>query len=147
METMTMKLYYVRSTVPEFKGFKHVVITWFMRDRAQPLAPYHEAIVGYAELDDSDRVYARDLLDEMFTEDEARKLIVWLNANRPGTHVRAEETTTPIKAREDGALMIGIGAIPVGGLQDCLTPNEAQWDLPFEVQGYYNLRYCEEVAA
>jgi hypothetical protein len=119
-----------------------------MRDRAQPLAPYHEAIVGYAELDDSDRVYARDLLDEMFNEGEARKLIVWLNAHRPGTHVLAEETTTPIKARtEDGAMIIGMSAIPVGGLRDCLIPNEAEWDLPFEVQGYYDLRHYEKAAA
>jgi hypothetical protein len=141
-----MNLYHIRSTVKQFKGFKNVDITWFMARRQQPVAPYADLIVDYAELKrDEDRWMAEENVDEMFTEDEAHALLAWLNEHRRAAHVLLPQAM-PIRARtDDGALLIGMGAIPVGGLQDFLIPNETDWNLPFKVLGYYDLRFYEQV--
>ena len=141
-----MNLYHIRSTVKQFRGFKNVGITWFMRRRQQSVAPYAELIVDYAKLErDEDRFYSENNVDEMFTEDEARALLAWLNEHRPAAHVLLPQAM-PILARNDsGALLIGMGAIAVGGLQDFLEPNETDWNLPFKVLGYYDLRFHEQV--
>jgi hypothetical protein len=139
-----MNLYYVESTAKEYHGCKDVHITWFMTSRrAAPLAPYAELIVEYGELDDEDRDQAEQWIDEMFTEEEARALLAWLNQHRPGPiHVIGEPQATPVKARAEGGGVFGsLYSIPLGGPQGCIVPNEADWDLPFKVNGYYDLRF------
>jgi hypothetical protein len=140
----TMNLHHIRSTVKHFKGFKNVNITWFMERRQQPVAPYAELIADYAELEHHKyRWMAEGHVDEMFTADEARAVLAWLNEQRPAAHVLLPQAM-PIRAHtDDGALLMGLGAIPVGGLQDFLIPNETDWNLPFKVLGYYDLRCYE----
>jgi len=137
-----MKLYYVRSTGREFHGFKDIILTWFMVGRKLPVAPYAELIADYAELDDDTRFRAEVRVNEMFTEDEARAVLAWLNEHRPAVHVIKELETTPVKASsEDGGELIGLIQVPLGGLQDCLVPNKKDWDL----QCYYDLRFHERM--
>ena len=142
-KTMT-DLYHVCSTAKLFKGFKNVNITWFMARRQQPVAPYAELIADYAELErDEDRAMAEDRVDEMFTGDEARALLAWLDEHRAAAHALLPHAM-PIRARtDDGGLWIGVGATTVGGLQDFLVPSEIDWSLPFKAWGYYDLRFCE----
>jgi hypothetical protein len=139
-----MNLYHVLSTVERFEGYKDVHITWFMARRIVPHAlSYQDMIKGYDALDPDDRLMAKERVDECFTADEAQQVLAWLNANRSGKHEIVHVETTPVESREDGALLMPLGAIPLGGPQDCLMPNEVDWTLPFKVFGYYDLRHHE----
>jgi hypothetical protein len=141
-----MKLYHVTSRVKEYDGHKDVQFSWFLWDRrAQPVAPYPDLISDYATLDEDAREYAQVLVDEMFTDDEARLLLAWLNEHREGVHSLGE-TTMPVSARnEDGRSYRSM--IPVDGTgwpQGWLKP-KPDWDLPFSVAGYYDLSRHDRV--
>jgi hypothetical protein len=141
-----MKLYYVRSTVEAFHGYRDVCLTWFMWDRrVQPVLPYAEAIRDYAEIvDDEQRCCTEDYLDEHFTESEAQQVLAWLNQNRRAKHEIIEAGITPITARNDrGSWNQSFSSIPVGGVQDFLMLNKGDWKLPFKIAGYYDLRQHE----
>jgi hypothetical protein len=141
-----MQLYHVTSIAKEYRGFKDVEISWFMLHRAQqPVVPYAELIADYAELNGDDRMSVECVVDEMFTEAEANALLAWLNKHRPAVH-QFQATTIPLRGRdEDGSILMAMREIPLGGPQDCIVPNEADWDLPFKVNGYFDLRFSERV--
>jgi hypothetical protein len=85
---MTIRnLYRVHSTAKEFRGFKNVDIDWFMLGRDRPIAPYADLIIGYAGMAANERPYAEDLLNDLFTEDDARALLAWLNEHRDVIHL------------------------------------------------------------
>jgi len=57
----------------------------------------------------------------------------------PGTHT----TTSPVKLPLEGGTIIGVGAMAVSGATDYYGLNKHEdYQLPFEVLGYFDLRHC-----
>jgi hypothetical protein len=137
------KLYYVRTTVPEFKTrgckFKDVILDWFVTKHEQPYTPpYSELITGYDQC--SDRFYPEDAVDEMFTAEEALALLAWLNEHRPGES-SITQAKLPISSNTAGC-----GAVAVGGPCDFLMVCKSDdWDLPFKAWAYFDVRDCERM--
>jgi hypothetical protein len=52
----------------------NVELEWIYCDRAQPIAPYASLIAGYAQLDQTERRYAEQYMDDLFTKAEYRTL-------------------------------------------------------------------------
>ncbi len=135
---MMEKLYRVTTTVPEFKGHRDVLISWFVDKRASRVQrPYAELIVGYDPAEKN--LYAEEAVDELFSEAEAETLADWLNANRNGD-TRIAEAELPLPAN-----ICGFGAIAVGGPTDFLKLNKGPTRLGFKVLGYYDLRGHEPI--
>ena len=135
---MTTKLFKVTSTVPEFRGHKDVHIGWFVLERPAPTNwPYRELIEG--EFVDED--WTCQAIDELFSDDEAAAWAAWLRKNRPGEHAIAE-AELPYATN-----VMPTTTIPLGGGQDCLTIwRSPGYDLPFKVEGYFDLRGHELVS-
>ena len=89
----TAKLYYVTTIVEEFRGSKDVSFSWFKSEPQCGTRPYAELIADYVP--DDDDCFAEIAIDEAFSEDEARQLKDWLDANRRGT-TTIEEMELPI---------------------------------------------------
>jgi len=139
---MTTKLFRVTSTVPEFHGHKDVHIDWFVLQRPAPTnRPYRELIEG-EPVDDADtQAWVYNAIDELFSEDEAAAWAAWLRKNRPGEHA-VTEAKLPYPPD-----IMPITAIPLGGEQDCLMIWRSRgYDLPFKVEGYFDLRHYEPVS-
>ena len=64
------KLYKVYSYVNSYKELGDVRFEWVYHLRNQPVAPYNEMIVEYADPHEEEKQLARDRVDEMFTDDE-----------------------------------------------------------------------------
>lgn len=139
----TPELFHVSSTIMEFHGCKDVCIAWFNTADARPDLPFAALIEGYDEMDTYFRRYSEGYVSELFTAEQARALVTYLDQHHGHESVQA---TTRVKLPVPGNIM-GCGAIPVGGPQDFyLLCKEEEWTLPFEVWGYYDLRQHEPVA-
>ena len=113
------------TSVAEFRGYKNVVISWFVLERPVPLElPYAEMIEeGYDPTVDVDYIDPAGCLHEYFTEAEGKGRPVITPAKLP----------IPLNA-------MPFTAIPLGGPQDCLLLHERKtYTLPFKVEGYYDL--------
>ena len=82
---------------------------WFVRARTQPVADYAQLIEGYAQLAQRAQGYARQAVDELFTEAEAGMLQNYLKQQHQ-TGVSLEPVALPMK---DGAPGIPYGARPL----------------------------------
>lgn len=145
----TPKLYSVYTEVENWQGSgKQVTYSWFYHNRVGgPPAPYADTIVDWQPSADGKRDYnplkdavafgyEEDCIDEMFTFAEAAQLRAWLSLHRPGNHQLYEQEDLPITSR------MGLGALPVGGTDAFHTLCEdADYDLSFEVWGYYRFEH------
>jgi hypothetical protein len=134
-----MKLFGAHSIVDGFMGCNEVVLKWFRVDRKESLVPLEELIEDYQRLNDcEERMFAQQLVNEYFTEEEVEVLKAFLRDRRGGTEVEVTEVSLPILAKG----VMPTGAIPVGGEQDFLMLSENdEHPLPFRVWGYYDLRH------
>jgi hypothetical protein len=142
MDTKTdLKLFFVTTIVHEFDGYKNVHLTWYYHgERAEP-RPYAELIEDYDPTDpDFDFGYAKEHINEMFSEDEANQLKAYLDANKGEHSTTVEPAHLPVSTNE-----LGPGCVPVGGPQGFYTGLEGK--LPFETWAYYDVRDCERVEA
>jgi len=139
---MTTKLFQVTSTVPEFHGRKDAHISWFVLQRPTPTnRPYRELIEGELLDDPNIRYWVYNAIDELFSEDEAAAWAAWLRKNCPCQHA-VTEAKLPYPPN-----IMPITAIPMGGGQDCLMIWRSQgYDLPFKVEGYFDLRRYDSVS-
>lgn len=139
---MTNVLFEVISTVFQFHGCKDVQLNWlFCSRRDKPAASYAEVITDYDPSDEMS-VDTQLCIDELFTADEAQMLLRYLNEHhRDGSTHRQRPAKLPIPMNT-----IGLSAIPAGGCQDFyMLHKEDDYDLPFEVWGYYDLRGYEPI--
>jgi hypothetical protein len=134
-----MKLYRVTTIVKEYDGCKNVAFAWFKSDLpAEPRRPYHELIADY---DPSVRTigYAEDAIKELFTEDEAKQLVAYLDREHGDQETTIEEQKLPIPNN-----CCGYSANAVGGGDDFYTLDKRpDYSLPFKVWGYFDLVGCE----
>jgi hypothetical protein len=141
-----VKLFRVSSVADQLRGHKNVQIQWFVDERPRRLfgaggsanVTYHGAIKHY-DPDHPLTEYAQTALAEYFTEGEASAFVEWLKAHRNDTTATVEQATLPIEKNA-----MPFSAMPVGGENDFLmTGRSADYNLPFKVWGYFDLRGCE----
>jgi hypothetical protein len=112
-----IKLFHVRSRA-NLHGYKDVPIDWFVTKRGPHYGP------------------------EQFTEDEAKALTDWLAAHR-----KCSTTIEPVEFPRPDNVM-SFNEIPVGGENDFLMISESpDYDLPFKVDGHYDVRVCHRADA
>jgi hypothetical protein len=133
---MKLKLYHVRTTGVQYCGCKNVAFDWFRCERGEP-RPYAELIENYDLADELVVGYAESAIDGYFTEAEAIALKAYLDREHGHEGVTTiKEMELPIPSNT-----MGVAAIPVGGGTDFLMLHrEPAFDLPFEVEGYFDLR-------
>jgi hypothetical protein len=137
------KLFQVTTIAPVFHGHRDVDLSWFVDKRPAPMnRPYRELIEPYLRREDWDTGLAEEAIDEMLSAEEAEALAAWLRKHRPQYgEPKITEAELPI-----GPNTMGVSGIPLGGGQDVLLTGEApDYDLPFKVGGYYDLRHYERI--
>jgi hypothetical protein len=140
-----IRLFQIHSRA-NLRGFRNVPIDWFVVRRERPLfGPcgslgvevcdlIQDYMGGYHGYDAADR------LGEYFTETEARAFVDWVRVHRNDDTATIEQANLPI-----ANCSMAFNAIPVGGEQDFLMIGEAaDYDLPFTVDGYFDVRFCEQ---
>lgn len=140
---MTTKLYRVKSVYKKLKGFTNVPFYWFYGGRRTPARPYADLIANYGEDVEGDvlhrhRELSENAIDELFTEDEAKQLVAYLQ------HEEEDGDQATITVEEE-PLPISNNSIPIA-YAPCnretgivkLAEN-AGYSLPFKVAGRFNL--------
>lgn len=131
-----MELFSVMTVTKAYRGYKDVTFTWF---RHKVRRPYAQLIQEY-EPGNKDFSYAEGCIDELFTAAEAAALKSYLDREH-GDH--SVTTIEPVGLPVAKSAM-GIGALPVGGLDDFLMlDREESYSLPFSVWGFSALSHCE----
>jgi hypothetical protein len=142
MQTMP-ELFHVQSKIANMHGYKNVAIDWFVRRRAQPLfgesgssgVEYGRVITNY----DATDPYAELAVEEMFTKDEAEAFQTFARTKRNDATAAIKPAKLPIANN-----IIGCGEIPAGGGPDFLMISDSpDYDLPFKVWGFYDVRGYE----
>jgi hypothetical protein len=139
-----INLFTIGSRAQHLFGYRDIPMCWSVDRRPQQLfgdggalgVPHQTVIADYDAGDDV--AYAEAALEESFTEDEAAAFAEWLRTHRP---ILAHDLkVTPVKLPINNN-SIGFGAMPVGGGVDHLVFGD-DYDLPFRVLGYYDIREC-----
>src|SRR5262245_59735695 len=136
-----MKLYRVGTTCHRFNGHKDVHFEWFLDEPYGEPRPYAELINGYADEADPP-YYPMGAIDELFTLDQAQALVSYLDrVHGDAGEAKITAAKLPIELN-----MMGVGAIPTGGGQDFyMLAKEDEYNLPFKVYGYFDLRHHEPI--
>ncbi len=138
-----MKLYRVTTIVKEYDGCKNVRFDWF-KDNFRDIyrrRPYADLIADY---DPSMRTigYAEEAIEELFTEDEAKQLVAYLDREHGDQETTIiEEQKLPIPNNCCGYSPNGVG----GGDDFYTLDQRPDYSLPFKVWGYFDLVGCELV--
>lgn len=128
-------LFKLRTVIPEYMGCKDVSMRWVVCGRKQPPAQYPDLIANYRPTD----VYAEGWIDELFTTDEAKKLISYLETHHPEGKNSIEKVNLPASGDLFPILALSAGG-PTGRHE---LAREEAYDLPFWVSGAYDLRLHE----
>ena len=138
-----MKLFLLKTVVPEFGPCKDVTF-WWIKDRPEPsgrpyaelIADYHPPKPGHLVID------AHVAVDESFTEEEARQLKAYLERFHGHEGVTAiQEIELPIPGNVQAIYDIACSVGNEGFYKGLLT--ESTYDLPFDAIAYYNFEDCE----
>lgn len=133
--------------------FSDVVIRWFRVGKRQPPLAYGKLIADYHGLDELPRIYTERFVDELFTAEEVAQLDGYLeNTNGQTLELHAVNGSTLHKAKVNFPLngtVYGYSDRPIGGHADYfLLARQSDYDLPFQVHGYFDLtqgRYAARV--
>ncbi|MBN2345752.1 MAG: hypothetical protein JXO51_05120 [Candidatus Aminicenantes bacterium] len=128
----------VRGFTYEGTTYEEVKVTWFVAGRQAPLAPYAEAIQDYGQLDENDRVFPEEYLDEQFSREEAEALKKYLD-RRPEVSTEIQAVDLPVMGNASGCRRLLRG----GGNDFIGLFKEKGYPLPFQVQGYFSVRLAE----
>jgi hypothetical protein len=136
------KIFSVNSLVRNFsyqgKHYEEVKVNWFVLERIKSLVPYAEAIQDYAQMDEKERVFPEEYVNEQFSREEAEALKKYLD--------RQPATTTQIEAIELPVLpnVSGCRRLAAGSGNDFLSLHKGKnYSLPFKVEGYFSVRFAE----
>ena len=135
-------IFAVHSLVKNFayKGthYEEVKVNWFVLERKKPLLPYSEAIQDYGQLNEKERIFPEEYVNEQFNREEAEALKKYLE--------RQAQTTTRIDAIELPVManVSGCRRLAAGGDGDFMALHKGKsYDLPFKVEGYFSVRFAE----
>ncbi len=141
-----IRLFEAHSTLPEIRSRRNVEVDWYVVKRDKPHISDFRSIViwehpHHDDVGDSNSS-TRTALDQYLTEEEARLLGAHLRTQ--GIMLNVTEVELPIRIKEWGLSPMDEGW--EHPLEGTLTVNDlADYDLPFHVEGFYDLRGCEVV--
>ncbi len=135
-------LYSVHSLVRGFayqgQIYEEVKVAWFVVERQAPPAPYEQVIQEYGQLSERERTFPREYVDELFRRDEAEALKRHLDGRR-NVVTFIEPVELPVPANSSGCRRL-----PRGGGSDLIGLfKEPGYPLPFQVEGYFSVRFAE----
>jgi hypothetical protein len=136
------RIFAVYSLVRNFQyqgtHYEEIKINWFFLERKKPLVPYAEAIQDYGQLDENERTFPEDYLNEQFSREEAEALKKYLG-RQPMTTTRIEAIELPVMPNVSGCQRLAVGSDG-----DFLPLHKGKnYSLPFKVAGYFNVRFAE----
>jgi hypothetical protein len=140
------RIFAVNSLVWNFhyqgKYYEEVKINWFVLERKMPLVPYAEAIQDYAQLDEKERVFPEEYVNEQFSQEEAVSLKRFLD-RQPATTTQIEAIEIPVMANVSGCQRLAAGSG-----NDFLALHKAKnYALTFKVEGYFSVRFAEPMVS
>jgi hypothetical protein len=127
-----------RNFLYDGKQYEEVKITWFVLERSSPLAPYESAILDYGQLNEKERAFPEEYVNEQFSREEAQALKNYLE-RRADTATRIEEIELPVSPNASGCRRLPRG----GGNDFFILHGETAYPLPFKVEGYFSVRFAE----
>ncbi|MCU0235803.1 MAG: hypothetical protein MUC72_01805 [Acidobacteria bacterium] len=128
----------VRGFTYEGTAYEEVKVTWFVVERPAPLVPYAEAIQDYGQLNEKERAFPEEHINEQFSRQEAEALKKHLD-RRPEVTTRIEAVELPVMANASGCRRL-----PRGNGNDFIGLfREKGYALPFKVEGYFSVRFAE----
>jgi DNA polymerase III delta prime subunit len=136
------RIFAVHSLVRNFryqgKQYEEVKVNWFIQEREKPLLPFAEAIQDYGQLNEKERVFPEEYLNEQFSREEAEALEKYLD-RQPTTTTRIEAIELPVMANVSGCRQLA-----AGNGNDFLALHKGKnYTLPFRVEGYFSVRFAE----
>jgi hypothetical protein len=141
--TKNLKLFRVSSRTAEFDGIKNVSFEWFRSKTVRERRAHYADLIAEYDPKHEHAYFAEARVEELFTEDEAKLLKAYLDEvhGDGDTTTMITEKSCPICFNE-----MGLSTIPIGGGQSCYLLYKERWyNLPFQVEGYFDLRGCEKV--
>jgi len=130
----------VRNFPYQGKRFEEIKINWFVLERKNPLLTYAEAIQDYAQLNEKERIFPEEYVNEQFSREEAEALKKYLD-RQPDTATRIEAIELPVLANVSGCQRL-----TAGGGNDFLPLHQGKsYSLPFKVSGYFSARFAEPI--
>jgi hypothetical protein len=137
------RLFTVHSLVRNFlyqgNRYEEVKINWFVLERKQSLVPFAAAIQDYDQLDEKERAFPEEYVNEQFSREEAEALKNYLD-HQPLTATRIEAVELPVAANASGCRRLS--AAGAGGAFLPLYKGKG-YSLPFKVEGYFSVRFAE----
>src|SRR4030042_7205607 len=97
-----------RNFLNDGKQYEEVKITWFVLERSNPLAPFETAILDYGQLNEKERVFPEEHVNEQFSREEADSLKRYLEP-RPDPTTRIEEIELPVSPNASGCRRLASG--------------------------------------
>lgn len=135
----TIKLYHVYSTLPslEIKGIKcnNVHVSWFVRGRTEPPAPY-EILINHYDTSAGHVIHAQNAVKELFTIEEADAFSAYLTRSKIDATPIIKAAELPFEMKRAGFLEFA-GGDAAGFYR---ASEEDDYDLPFQVWGYYDAK-------
>ena len=136
---MSMKLYFVRSTLKDAKPYRNVKFAWFAGAGSRPpvFAPATELIENYDALDEDCRRCAKAAVYELMSLREAEAVRDYLVSDGHD-EVTIEEVNLPIPANSYPP-----SEFPRDRWEGCWVRSSSDWRFPGTIHGYYDLRLAE----
>ena len=121
--------------------YNNVELEWIYCDRAQPIAPYASLIADYGQLDQTERRYAEQYMDDLFTKAEYRMLRRYLKDHH-GLVADISVVPIPMHVRPEA---VGFIATPAHRMLEVDESGNFGWYrlqsavemLPFKVAAWY----------
>ncbi|MCX6554904.1 MAG: hypothetical protein NTZ12_07825 [Candidatus Aminicenantes bacterium] len=140
-------LFTVHSLVRNFlfagNRYEEVKINWFVVDRKQSLVPFAAAIQDYGQLDEKERAFPEEYVNEQFSREEAEGLKKYLD-RQPLTTTEIEAIELPVVPNASGCRRLT--AVGGGGAFLPLYKGKG-YSLPFKVEGYFSVRFAEPMVS
>ncbi|MCX6558717.1 MAG: hypothetical protein NTW95_15015 [Candidatus Aminicenantes bacterium] len=133
----------VRNFVYQGKRYEEVKINWFVLERKQSLVPFEAAIQEYVQLDEKERAFPEEYVNEQFSREEAEALKQYLD-RQPLTTTLIETIELPVAANASGCRRLSANA---GGGAFLPLYKGKGYSLPFKVEGYFSVRFAEPVVS
>ena len=121
--------------------YTNVELEWVYCDRAQPIAPYASLIADYGQLGQTERTYAEQYMDNLFTKPEYRMLRRYLKGHH-GIGTDMSVVPIPMNVRPES---VGFIATPAHRMLEVDESGNFGWyrlqnvvgTLPFTVAAWY----------
>jgi len=121
--------------------YTNVELEWVYCDRAQPIAPYASLIADYGQLGQTERTYAEQYMDDLFTKAEYRMLHRYLKDHH-GLDADMSVVPIPMNVRPES---VGFIATPAHRMLEVDESGNFGWyrlqnvvgTLPFTVAAWY----------